>query len=92
MDKAIETTDYTRKADTRGGDGDLGTGLNPRQLYVGDNGRCTCGAMRCAGATAHYSGRDLSGQAMAPLTAREAIAHGLRCEGCGMSPSLVVLS
>ena len=66
--------------------------LNATTLYLGDNGRAFCGALRCAGMTAHYSGRDLSGQPVAPLTAREAIDHGITCEGCGMQPGLVVVA
>lgn len=64
-------------------------GLNESTLYLGDNGRCTCGKLRCAGMTAHLSGRDLSGQKMEPLSTRDAIANGLRCEGCGLQPNLV---
>ena len=59
-------------------------------LYLGDNGRAFCGKARCAGATAFYSGRDLSGQKVEALTAREAIKHGVTCEGCGFAPTLVV--
>jgi hypothetical protein len=56
------------------------------RLYLGDNGRCFCGALRCAGMTAHYTGRDLSGQKIFPLTpAARAAAPDVvfRCEGCG---------
>lgn len=68
--------------------------LAPERLYLGDNGRLTCGAQRCAGATAFYSGRDLSGQRMHALTAAE-IAELTRmldgrqptCEGCGKGAS-----
>lgn len=31
-------------------------------LYFGDNGRITCGSLRCAGMTAHFTGRATSGQ------------------------------
>jgi len=67
-----------------------------RPLWLGDNGRCTCGDLRCAGSTAHASRmrRDLSGGPMERVTldvAREAEAHGitLRCEGCGALPQTV---
>lgn len=63
--------------------------LSETTLYLGDNGRATCGRLRCAGATAYYSGHDLSGQSLLPLTSREAIDHDCRCEGCGMQPMLV---
>lgn len=39
-------------------------------LYLGDNGRCFCGAH--AGTTAKYTGRDLSGQRVMKLTAADA--------------------
>jgi len=60
--------------------------LLPTALYLGDNGRATCGALACAGMTAFYSGRDLSGQRLARVTAQVAHAFGLTCEGCGMTP------
>lgn len=64
--------------------------LRADTLYLGDNGRAFCGLLPCAGMTAHFSGHDLSGQAVAALTAREAIDHGVTCEGCGVQPTLVV--
>lgn len=57
--------------------------LHHGKLYLGDNGRCFCGRIRCAGMTPFYTGRDLSGQrveVVPPALARE---HGLRCEMCG---------
>ena len=66
------------------------TPLRPDTLYLGDNGRAFCGTLRCAGMTAHASGRDLSGQRVLAVTARQAIAHEIACEGCGMQPTLVV--
>lgn len=66
--------------------------LSEQTLYLGDNGRATCGRMKCAGATAYFSGRDLSGQALVALDARTAIEHGVTCEGCGMTPRLVVMA
>lgn len=62
--------------------------LDPTRLYLGDNGRALCGSIECAGATAFYSGRDLSGQkvmSVSPALARE--LGGLRCEGCGFDPA-----
>ena len=66
--------------------------LRSDRLYLGDNGRVLCGALRCAGATAHFSGRDLSGQRVVPVTATQATQHGLQCEGCGMVPKMVVIA
>ena len=66
--------------------------LKAQTLYLGDNGRAFCGSLGCAGMTAHYSGRDLSGQAVAPTTPKQAVAHNIRCEGCGFSPSLMTLA
>ena len=66
--------------------------LREDTIYLGDNGRAFCGKSRCAGATAFYSGRDLSGQPVAPITApddiRAAVVAGLTCEGCGMGADL----
>jgi hypothetical protein len=66
--------------------------LNPHHLYLGDNGRCFCGALRCAGMTAHFTGRDLSGHPVYRITekmiAAEPDAALLRCEGCDMSPAI----
>lgn len=56
--------------------------LDPVALYLGDNGRCFCDKLRCAGMTAHFTGRDLSGQRVMRVDAATAKAHGLRCEGC----------
>lgn len=65
--------------------------LKADRLYLGDNGRAFCGTLRCAGMTAHYSGRDLSGQKVEALTAQEAIDNGIKCERCGKEDHLVVL-
>jgi hypothetical protein len=37
-------------------------------LYFGDNGRITCGSLRCAGMSAFYSGRTISGQRVKRVT------------------------
>ena len=63
--------------------------LDPNTIYIGDNGRLFCGALRCAGSTAYASGHDLSGHPVAPLSdaeRREFAAHNLTpsCEGCGL--------
>lgn len=55
--------------------------LDPRRLYLGDNGRCFCGTLACAGATAFYSKHDLRGQFIHRLTAKD--AAGMKCEHCG---------
>ena len=59
--------------------------LDDATLYLGDNGQCFCGA--CAGQSARYTGRDLSGQEVLPLVGpalSEARAMGWepRCETC----------
>lgn len=55
-------------------------------LYFGDNGRCFCGRIGCAGASAHFTARDLSGQRVQVVTASEIREYGFRCESCGMQP------
>jgi len=56
--------------------------LDPHQLYLGDNGACFCGG--CAGASAKYTGRDISGQRVYALTEEDlAIDTVLCCEICG---------
>jgi len=69
--------------------------LDVNRLYLGDNGRCFCGEMRCAGMTAFYSGRDLSGQRVYRLKPEDANAPGLeapgfRCETCGKTLTALV--
>lgn len=59
--------------------------LSESSLYLGDNGRCFCGKLRCAGSSSHFTGRDLSGQKCLRIDAATAREHGLRCEGCGKS-------
>jgi hypothetical protein len=61
----------------------------PREdrLYLGDNGRYFCGRLEHAGMTAYYTGRDLSGQAVLPVTDKEQREAGrlgleLGCESC----------
>lgn len=61
--------------------------LRPDAIYLGDNGRCFCGRLHCAGMTAHFTGRDISGQPVHRVTEagqREARRLGvtLACEGC----------
>lgn len=62
--------------------------LVPSLLYLGDNGRCFCGRLACAGASAFYSGRDLSGQEVMPVSRGDFERAGfdaarVACEGCG---------
>ena len=59
--------------------------LSESALYLGDNGRCFCGKLRCAGTTAHFTGRALSGQDVLAVTPKLARKHGLRCEMCKMT-------
>lgn len=64
-----------------------GQTLEADVLYLGDNGRCFCGTLACAGVTAYATGRDVSGQKVLPLTlavlASYPDAQHLSCEGCG---------
>ena len=61
-------------------------------LYLGDNGACYYGAH--LGATARYTGRDLSGQAVVPVRPRDAAAALAAynfipaCERCGREAPL----
>lgn len=59
--------------------------LKDDALYFGDNGRIFCG--RCAGMTATYTGRDISGQRVQRVTPRvlvECVRLGFvpECESC----------
>ena len=61
--------------------------LREDALYLGDNGRCFCGRLHHAGMTAHFTGRDLSGQRVHRVTEadqREArrMRVTLECESC----------
>lgn len=64
--------------------------LDPGALYLGDNGRCFCGA--CAGTSAKYTGRDISGQKVARIDFDALVQwraemgdsnHDPKCEDCG---------
>lgn len=63
--------------------------LDPEVLYVGDNGRVTCGAPGCAGASAAYTGVTIAGQRVRALTHDDVrgwvaeVGRAPRCEGCG---------
>lgn len=65
--------------------------LRSDRLYLGDNGRAFCGALRCAGMSSHFTGRDLSGQKVYKVTREDLAAfkaetgHMIRCESCGWS-------
>jgi len=61
--------------------------LKEDQLYIGDNGRIFCGRPLHAGATALYTGRDLSGQKLTKITKKVrdefALLHMIpECEEC----------
>ena len=45
--------------------------LREDELYLGDNARCFCGRLHHAGMTAHFTGRDRSGQAVHRVTEAE---------------------
>jgi hypothetical protein len=60
--------------------------LSRTALYLCDNGACYCGAH--AGATARFTGRDLSGQPVERIDAETVCAAGydprvFACEKCG---------
>jgi hypothetical protein len=63
--------------------------LDPNELYLGDNGHVFCGKLHCAGSSAHFTGRCISGQAVDRITAeylREAwklYKWVPECETCG---------
>lgn len=62
--------------------------LKADALYFGDNGRCFCGKLRCAGMSSHFSGRDLSGHRVEKITPNilrecRSIDFEPACEGCG---------
>jgi len=60
--------------------------LKPGALYLGDNGRCFCAEH--AGASARYTGRDISGQRVHRITAGDRAAWRIevgsepQCEDC----------
>lgn len=67
--------------------------LNEATIYIGDNGRLFCGALRCAGSTAYASGHDLSGQALDTIRHGdvaqwvEIVGKPPACETCGKTVS-----
>jgi hypothetical protein len=67
--------------------------LKADTLYIGDNGRCFCGELKCAGMTAHFTGRDLSGQKVLALTSdvlmSDPSALTFKCESCRKESHLV---
>ncbi len=63
--------------------------LSEDVLYFGDNGRIFCGSVRCSGATAHFTGRGISGQKVEKISWPDAGAFQVStgswpaCELCG---------
>ena len=57
--------------------------VNEQMIYLTDNGAAYCGAH--LGMTAKTTGRDLSGQAILPVTPEVAAEAGyeIECEQCG---------
>ena len=61
--------------------------LRDEDLHFTDNGRIVCGA--CAGTSARFTGRDISGQEVAVIDAAMAarfesdVGRGPTCEECG---------
>lgn len=61
------------------------TTLADHAIYIGDNGRLCCNALRCAGSTALTTGRDLSGQAVERLdvaAVKEWLSYGYGPPSC----------
>jgi hypothetical protein len=58
--------------------------LQPDALYFGDNSRITCGELGCAGMSAHFSGRTISGQRVQRVTVADN-DYFLRELGCQAS-------
>lgn len=56
--------------------------LKSYRLYIGDNGRVFCGLVNCAGASATFTGRTISGQEV-QLLAEIMPADGWSCASCG---------
>ena len=61
--------------------------LKPDTIYCADNGRLIC--LHCAGASAKYTGHDISGQEVFPITGKakqlwlQEFPNGTTCEaGC----------
>lgn len=42
--------------------------LSSSSLYFGENGRVHCGSLRCAGGSAHFSGRSIDGKKVSKIT------------------------
>lgn len=68
--------------------------LKPDAIYIGDNGRSFCGEH--AGATAKYTGRDLSGLEVFLVTPERALEYSrlskggrVTCETCGKAAPLI---
>ena len=65
--------------------------LDSSKLYIGDNGRLFCGALRCAGSSAHFDARGLSGFPVVEVTMEDATAFSdafrrpMACDGCGQT-------
>ncbi len=68
--------------------------LRPDRLYFGDNGRIHCGSLRCAGMSAHFTGRTISGQRVVPVNFRDVVQRPkdlgpMRCETCDLRATFV---
>lgn len=85
----IARTEAAAEAANRGARKATKPKLSESALYFGDNGRVFCGKLHCAGMTAHFTGRDLSGQRV--TMARDVdktewiatVGSALACETCG---------
>lgn len=70
--------------------------IHPDTIYLTDNGKALCGEH--LGASARFTGRDISGQPILPMTpaiVRESIREDQwhpTCEQCGKQASLLTLA
>ena len=68
--------------------------ISDDMIYLTDNGRAVCGEH--LGSCARHTGRDLSGQAILPITpdvakqARDEFGYIPECEDCGKQASLLI--
>ncbi len=56
--------------------------LKGETLYFGDNGRVFCAKIRCAGMTAHATGRGISGQRVEQVSGDD--LTWAACESCNL--------
>lgn len=57
-------------------------------VYLGDNGQAICSC--CAGYSAKFSGRDISGQAVLKVTANDLLEVGAESMSCECGKTMVM--